>query len=127
VIPLRDGSQASRRAFANVIGIRGRGLGGARLTQRLGKLADSLSDRPGESFPKALDDAQLEAAYRFFGNDQVTPEAILALHFRRSASRAAALPRIIVLHCTTAFEFAVVFATPPSPVLRDGKSGCGAG
>ena len=57
------------RTFANVIGIRGRRLGGARLTQRLGKLADSLRDPPGEGFPKALVDAQLEAAYRFFGND----------------------------------------------------------
>lgn len=80
-------------------------LGDQRLTRRLGKLADRISDRPGESFPKALDDAELEAAYRFFGNDQVTPEAILAPHFRQSARRAAALPRVIVVHDTTAFEF----------------------
>lgn len=80
-------------------------LGDQRLNRRLGKLADSISDRPGESFPKAFDDAELEAAYRFFGNDQVTPEAILAPHFRQSARRAAALPRVIVVHDTTAFEF----------------------
>src|SRR5262249_13494240 len=64
-----------------------------------------LSERPGESFPKALDDAELEAAYRFFGNGQVTPEAILAPHFRQSARRAAELPQIVVAHDTTQFEF----------------------
>lgn len=80
-------------------------LGDSRLSRRLGLLADRLAARPNESFPKALDDAELEAAYRFFGNDQVTPEAILAPHFRQSARRAAALPRIIVAHDTTQFEF----------------------
>src|SRR5436190_16647351 len=80
-------------------------LGDARLNRRLLKLADSLAERPSESFPKALDDAELEAAYRFFGNDQVTPEAILAPHFRQSAKRAAELPRVVVPHDTTQFEF----------------------
>lgn len=80
-------------------------LGDARLGRRLGRLADRLAERPGESFPKALDDAELEAAYRFFGNDQVTPEAILAPHFRQSTRRAAELPRIVVAHDTTQFEF----------------------
>jgi len=58
-------------------------LGDVRLNRRLGLLADRLGERPGESFPKALDDAELEAAYRFFGNDSVSPEAILAPHFGR--------------------------------------------
>lgn len=80
-------------------------LGDARLSKRLGLLADRIAERPGESFPKALDDAELEAAYRFFGNDQVTPEAILAPHFRQSARRAAELPRVVVAHDTTQFEF----------------------
>src|SRR5262249_19431615 len=62
-------------------------------------------ERPAESFPRALDDAELEAAYRFFGNDQVTPDGILAPHFRQSARRAAELPRIVVAHDTTQFEF----------------------
>lgn len=80
-------------------------LGDARLTRRLGGLADRIADKPSESFPKVFDDAELEAAYRFFGNEGVTPEAILAPHFRQSARRAARLPRIIVAHDTTAFEF----------------------
>lgn len=80
-------------------------LGDARLNRRLGLLADQLAERPGESFPKALDDAQLEAAYRFFGNDSVTPEAILAPHFRQSAVRCTEHDRVLVVHDTTQFEF----------------------
>ena len=81
-------------------------LGDARRSRRLCLLAQRIAERPSESFPKALDDAELEAAYRFFGNDQITPEAILAPHFRQSARRASELPRIIVAHDTTQFEFA---------------------
>ena len=80
-------------------------LGDVRLNRRLGALASKLADRSGESFPKALDDAELEAAYRFLGNAKVTPEAILAPHFRQSARRASRCKRIIVAHDTTAFEF----------------------
>ncbi|MGE0872652.1 MAG: IS4 family transposase [Kofleriaceae bacterium] len=80
-------------------------LGDARLTARLGLLVDSLADRPGESFPKALSDAELEAAYRFFGNAKVTPEAILAPHVRQTARRAAGRDDIVVVHDTTEFEF----------------------
>lgn len=80
-------------------------LGDARLTERLGLLIDSLADRPGESFPKALDDAELEAAYRFFGNTKVTPDAILAPHFRQTVRRAAGRRDVLVVHDTTEFEF----------------------
>jgi hypothetical protein len=80
-------------------------LGDERLNRRLGLLADQLAERPDESFPRALDDAQLEAAYRFFGNDRVSPEAILAPHFRQSARRAAERERVLVVHDTTQFDF----------------------
>ena len=80
-------------------------LGDARLTQRLGLLVNSLADRSNESFPKALDDAELEGAYRFFGNAKVTPEAILAPHYRQTARRALSHKDVLVLHDTTQFEF----------------------
>lgn len=80
-------------------------LGDARLTRRLGLLLDSLADKPGESFPKALDDAELEAAYRFFGNAKVTPRAILAPHYRQTARRASQHRDVLVVHDTTQFEF----------------------
>jgi Transposase DNA-binding/Transposase DDE domain len=80
-------------------------LGDGRLNQRLGVLADRVAERPGESFPKALDDAELEAAYRFFGNEKVTPEGILAPHFRQTARRAQEAKQVLVVHDTTQFEF----------------------
>lgn len=80
-------------------------LGDERLNRRLGLLANALGDAPGTGFPKALDDAELEAAYRFFGNVRVTPEAILAPHLRQSARRAGAHARVLVVHDTTQFEF----------------------
>lgn len=87
-------------------------LGDKRLNKRLMLLAERLSARPAESFPKALDDAELEGAYRFFGNDEVTPAAILAPHFRQTAGRAAGLKRIIVAHDTTQFEFSGLAKRP---------------
>lgn len=80
-------------------------FGDVRLTQRAVLLVDSLADRPGESFPKALDETELEGAYRFFGNVKVTPDAILSPHFRQTARRAAAHERVLVVHDTTQFEF----------------------
>ncbi len=80
-------------------------LGDERLNRRLGILADLVAQRPDAGFPKALDDAELEAAYRFFGNDRVTPEAILAPHLRQSARRAREHERVLVVHDTTQFEF----------------------
>src|SRR5437870_3805145 len=81
-------------------------LGDERLNRRLDRLADQLAERATESFPKALaDESQLEAAYRFFGNTRVKPEAILEPHFVSSAKRAAAQSSILVIHDTTEFEF----------------------
>jgi len=80
-------------------------LGDARLAKRLTALVTSIADRAAESFPKALDDAELEGAYRFFGNDRVTPEAILAPHFRQTARRAVAHGSVLVVHDTSQFEF----------------------
>lgn len=80
-------------------------LGDERLNRRLGILADLVAQRPDAGFPKALDDAELEAAYRFFGNDRVTPEAILAPHLRQSARRACEHEHVLVVHDTTEFEF----------------------
>ncbi len=80
-------------------------LGDERLDRRLGKLIDRIAQRPGDSFPKIMDDAELEAAYRFFGNERVTPEAILEPHFQATARRALEHERVVVIHDTTEFEF----------------------
>lgn len=63
-------------------------FGDQRLTDRLVTIVDRLSDRPNLSIPAAMKDrAEMEAAYRFFDNDRVTPEAILAPHISAAKER----------------------------------------
>ena len=79
-------------------------LGDVRLTHRLTLVMDSLADRASQCFPNAFDDAELEAAYRFFGNAKVTPDAILSPHFRQTVRRAGAHRDVLVIHDTTQFD-----------------------
>lgn len=73
-----------------------------RLASRLELLGLRLSAAPSLSFPKALpNSAELEAAYRFFGNPLVTPEAILSGHFEATRERCLAESVVLVLHDTT--------------------------
>ena len=61
--------------------VRGTEFGDLRLTNRLLKIADRLGCRPNMSIPAAADGrAEMEAAYRFFDNPKVTPEAIFKPH-----------------------------------------------
>lgn len=76
-----------------------------RLGRRLGLLVSKLSVSPETSFPKALSSAELEAAYRFFGNPAVTPEAILSAHVDGTRRRASAEATALVVHDTTTFSF----------------------
>jgi hypothetical protein len=81
-------------------------FGDRRLSTRLVALAERLARAPDQSFPKAAgSDAALEATYRFFGNEAVTPEAILAPHIAATRSRCAQAEAVIVAHDTTEFRF----------------------
>ncbi len=81
-------------------------LGDARLSRRLGLLADELGEAPAESFPKALrETGPLEGAYRFFSNPKVTLDGILEPHFAGTVERAGKSDRVLVVHDTTQFEF----------------------
>src|SRR3954470_8180570 len=80
-------------------------FGDARLGKRLVAVAEKLGERPGDSFPKALSESELEGAYRFFGNEQVSPDAILAPHIHATAARAAQHRTVVVAHDTTQFNF----------------------
>jgi hypothetical protein len=53
----------------------------------------------------APNDAELEGCYRFLNNEQVTAEAVLAPHRRRTVERAAAHAEVLVVHDTTKFCF----------------------
>lgn len=77
-----------------------------RLTARLRGLAERFVEKPSASFPKALSSsAELEAAYRFFGNATVTPDAILDGHFDGLRRRCEREDTVLVVHDTTAISF----------------------
>lgn len=78
----------------------------ARLRRRLGRIADALAEAPDASFPKAAGSvAALEATYRFFNNDAVEPEQILAAHRSATLARMPLAGEVLVVHDTTSLEF----------------------
>lgn len=78
----------------------------ARLGLRLRGLAERLVAEPDKSFPKQMkSSAELEAAYRFFGNASVTPETILSGHYDSVRSRCQQESAILVLHDSTTINF----------------------
>jgi len=78
-----------------------------RLEKRFRKLFEQLSGAPGESIPMVCQDwANTKAAYRFFSNERVSEEEILAGHFGSTRERVLAESEpILVLHDTTEFTF----------------------
>jgi hypothetical protein len=61
---------------------------------------------PGNSFvEQAGSVAALEATYRFFSNGRVNPEAIFEGHAAKTAERASAFNRVLIVHDTTEFRF----------------------
>jgi hypothetical protein len=64
-----------------------------------------MSREPDLSFPKAMSDAELEAAYRFFGNVKVEPAEVLRPHFEQTVARMAAAGTVLVAHDTSTISF----------------------
>jgi hypothetical protein len=98
----------SSTAFAGVgAEFEGADLKDRRLSGRLVHLASTLAQAPSGSFPEVMgDDASLEATYRFFSNERVTPAAILEPHLRCSAARVqAAAKQVVVAHDTTELNY----------------------
>jgi hypothetical protein len=73
-------------------------FGDARLEKRFRALLDQLSTRVGESIPSVCQDwANTKAAYRFFSNERVSEEAILAGHFQSTRDRFLAEPEPVLI------------------------------
>ncbi len=88
-------------------------LGDSRRTARLMQLATVLGDQPPASLPAACaDPATLKAAYRFFDNDAVPPEAILVSHVQATYARLATVPQVLAVHDTTLLDWTHHPATP---------------
>jgi hypothetical protein len=87
-------------------------LGDKRLTARLVQLASVLGERPHNSLPDASGDlATLKAAYRFFDNKGVTPEALLLSHVGASYRRMASVDIVLAVQDTTFLDWTAHPAT----------------
>jgi hypothetical protein len=68
--------------------VEGARFGDKRLDRRLGLIVEELGANPNLSIPAATDSrAEMEAAYRFFDSDKVSPEKILQPHFDATRER----------------------------------------
>lgn len=82
-------------------------LGDTRRNQRLMDIISALENTPAQSFPDAVngDPARLEGLYRFFGNDHVTVQQLLAPHLRSTLKRSEALGCIYAVHDSSDLTF----------------------
>jgi len=86
--------------------LKGLQLGDARLNARARKIAQRMEQRPADSLPDQMaNSAELEATYRFFANDSVTIDALLAPHVRSTHERMEGHTVVRVLHDTSGFRF----------------------
>jgi hypothetical protein len=85
--------------------VSGAQFGDQRLTKRLCKIVERLSAKPNMSIPAATDGrAEMEAAYRFFDNPKVGPEAILEPHRAATYERIRKTPVVLLVQDTTELD-----------------------
>lgn len=82
-------------------------LNDLRLDRRARIILDRFASKPGLSIPAACDgqEAEREAAYRFFDNDKVDDFEILRAHRDATIQRMATLPVVLLVQDTTEFDF----------------------
>ena len=82
--------------------VQGAVFGDQRLTTRLGRLIEELGAKPTMSVPAATRGrAEMEAAYRFFDNDRVSPERILEPHIEATRERISQAEVALLVQDTT--------------------------
>lgn len=85
--------------------VRGADLGDERLNKRLITIVEELGANPNLSIPAAADGRpEMEAAYRFFSNDRVTPQKILQPHIDSTLERISQCERVLLVQDTTEFD-----------------------
>ena len=81
-------------------------LGDVRRTKRLVKLAAQLAAHTGQSIVQSLSSsADIEAAYRFVRNDNISPDAIAEAGFAATVQACKAVDCLLALEDTTSLEF----------------------
>ena len=82
-------------------------LGDARREGRLRFIVGKMSEEPVVSFPYMTQDrSELESFYRFFGNEDVSYQEIVAGHVAATVARCQEHRVVLCLHDTTEFKFA---------------------
>lgn len=80
-------------------------LGDERLDARMAIVLSDLGNRPNLSIPGACrGHAEIQAAYRFFDNDKVTFQKVLAPHVQRTLQRMAEYPVALLVQDTSEIE-----------------------
>jgi hypothetical protein len=81
-------------------------FGDKRLDKRVGKVIEELGAKPTLSIPAATHArAEMEAAYRFFDNDKVSPDKILEPHFSATRERISQCDFVLLVQDTTELDF----------------------
>ncbi len=92
-------------------------FGDKRLDLRMSQVLSALGNHPNVSIPAACNGcAEMHGAYRFFDNDKVTFEAVLAPHVQKSIQRMRAQPVVLLVQDTTAINL----SRPTQPVVGVG-------
>ena len=85
--------------------VQGAVFGDRRLTTRLGTLIEELGAKPTMSVPAATRGrAEMEAAYRFFDNDKVSPDRILQPHIEATRERISKAEVALLVQDTTELD-----------------------
>lgn len=81
-------------------------LGDSRRNRRAIRMVESLSAKLTASIPQSCGDwADTMATYRFFGNDEVEWNDLLAPHIESSVARMAAHEAVLCIQDTTELDF----------------------
>jgi hypothetical protein len=97
-------------------------LGDERRTKRLMELTQRLAKAPMASLPDATGDvALLKAAYRFFGNEEIDVQAILASHIKASYERIQEEAVVLAVQDTSLLDWTQHPATSGLGPLRTDK------
>jgi hypothetical protein len=91
-------------------------LNDLRLDRRARLILKRFASKPSLSIPAACDgqEAEREAAYRFFANDKVDDYEILRAHRQATIQRMTAVPVVLLVQDTTEFDY-----TRPNEVVLD--------
>lgn len=100
-------NRSAARAWPGLISqeFEGIDLGDKRLDRRCIQIAQTVSKHPNRSIPTACGDwASTQATYRFFANEKVSREDLLAPHRERTVSRTKEVTDVVAIQDTTELD-----------------------